>query len=50
MAIKLSKKSILEIFPKNAVEIEAFLKKKKMKIKSETDLIEVINYLNESVL
>ncbi len=50
LAIKLSKKSILEIFPKNAVEIEAFLKKKKMKIKSETHLIEVINYLNESVL
>lgn len=46
--IKPNKKSVLEVFPQQASSIEAFLKDRKMKIKSEDDLIDVIKFLNEN--
>lgn len=44
--IKLNKKSVLNAFQEQTAEIEAFIKEKKMKVKSETDLIEIIRFLN----
>lgn len=46
--IKPNKKSVLEVFPEQSLKIETLLKEKKMKIKSENDLIEIIRFLNEN--
>lgn len=44
--VKLNKKSILEAFPLQSERIEAFLKEQKMKVKSESDLIKIITFLD----
>jgi len=46
--IKSNKKSVLEVFPEQSSVIETFLKEKKMKIKSETDLVQIIQFLEEN--
>jgi hypothetical protein len=46
--IKPNKKSVLGVFPEQSSIVETFLKEKKMKIKSETDLIEIIKFLEEN--
>lgn len=44
--VKPTMKSILEAFPEQAASIEAFAKEKKIKIKSEADLIAIIRFLD----
>jgi len=44
--LKLNKRSIIEAFPKQAASIETFMKEKKIKGKTEADLIEIIKFLN----
>jgi hypothetical protein len=43
--IKLNKKSILEAFPDQSSPIETFIKEKKIKIKSEQDLMDIVKFL-----
>jgi len=44
--IKASKKSIFEVFPEQTPSLETFMKEKKIKGKTEADLIEIIKFLN----
>ncbi|MEQ1586520.1 MAG: hypothetical protein ABL895_11620 [Cyclobacteriaceae bacterium] len=44
--LKLNKRSIIEAFPKKGASIESFMKEKKMKGKTEADLIEIIKFLD----
>ncbi|MBL7871872.1 MAG: hypothetical protein JNM78_09700 [Cyclobacteriaceae bacterium] len=43
--IKLNKKSILETFPEQSSNIEGFIKERKIKVKTEQDLIDIIEFL-----
>jgi hypothetical protein len=43
--IKINKKSILEAFPEQSSTIEEFIKERKIKVKTEQDLIDIIEFL-----
>lgn len=44
--IKLNRKSILEALPNESTTIEAYMKEKKVKLKSEAELLDLIKYLD----
>jgi hypothetical protein len=44
--IKLNKKGILSLLPKNKSKVEAFIKKNRLKLKKETELMTLVNYYN----
>jgi len=45
---KLNRRSVLEVFPEKAQQIEDFLKKEKLKLKTENDLVKVIDFLEKA--